>query len=82
MAFVLKYCGNAEESWYTTKKECIEDFARVATTLDAVIQGVCLATIHRGSIRNGAFTVSDKPLFLLFFGNRGGIRCVPNNQEA
>ena len=82
MAFVLKYCGNAEESWYTTKKECVEDFTRVARVLDKSNQGICLATIHRGSIRNGVLTISDKPLFSLFLGNRGGILCVPNNQEA
>ena len=82
MAFVLRYRGNAEESWYTTKKECIEDFARVATTLDDVMQGECLATIHRGSISKGAFAISEKPLFLLSLGNRGGVNCIPNNQEA
>ena len=74
MAFVLKYCGNADESWYSTKKECIADFARVATTID--VRGKCLATIHRGYIKNGKFVFDEKPLFTLSIGNQGNVRCV------
>jgi hypothetical protein len=74
MAFVLKYFDNPEESWYSTKKECIADFARVASVID--VRGKCLATIHRGYIKNGKFVFDENPLFKLSIGNQGNIRCV------
>ena len=76
MAFVLKYCGNADESWYSTKKECVEDFTRAVSTLDEHMRGKCLATIHKGSIKNGLFAFDESPLFKLSIGVRGAVCCV------